>query len=106
MTDYYTRLLLALTHRGEDVGQLLKAGLTYPQIADMLVRAQNAGLLIPQDGKLTLTEEGRKVIGGLLQDGATSAKTAWLTPEPRWRIPNVSPVEPYLPPEEDSHFDA
>lgn len=93
-------LLLQLVHVKGDVNELLRRGLTFSQISDLLGQAVNEGLVIEEAGVVTLTEDGVKEVERLRRTGE------WIQPKDNMRVDKMSEDEIYLPAEKDSFFES
>lgn len=98
MSEYHLLLLLQIIQTSEDVGLLLKKGLQYYQIVDLIIKGQGQGYIIQQDNTLKLSEKGLAKLKNASKFGKLMKDGHWIRPLEEFRIEKLSPNDLYLPP--------
>jgi hypothetical protein len=88
-------LLLQLIHAEADVDALLKRGLQYSQIADLLFYAKEDNLVSESETRLELTAFGLDRIKN--SKTLSNIKGIWISTLDELRIPSIEIDEVYLP---------
>lgn len=88
-------LLLQLINAGANVDALLRRGLQYIQIADLIFEAKSREFVVDSDTNLALTPLGLEKI----RDGKTllNIKGNWISPLDEFRIERIAIDEVYIP---------
>lgn len=94
-------LLLELVAKKADAEPLLKRGLAYPQISQLIAEAIRDGLMAQEEGGYVITQLGiAKVKGDKAQK-----KGRWISPEDDSRIVSQPSDKVYLPKRRNSYFE-
>jgi len=97
MTSTHLSLLLRLIYSSSEVGPLLKKGLTYSQIAELIRKAVAEGLITKSDSDLTVTPAGIKIMELNESTGKERKDGGWISPEDESRIAVMAVDDIYLP---------
>ena len=104
MADSNLILLLQLIARKADVEPLIKRGLRYSQISQILATAIKEGLVQESDEKFTLTSAGFEKMRSYSHSGRPRADGGWMSPAEEFRIKSQSPNKVFLPEPRKSFF--
>jgi hypothetical protein len=97
MTDSHMILLLQLIHADGDVNSLLRKGLQFSQIAQLMSEAEVSGLLKEEGDKLVLTEAGFTKIKAGVENNKQRRDGGWVSPLEELRIDKISVDDIHLP---------
>ena len=90
-------LLLRLVHTAAPVDPLLKRGLEYSQIAELIRSAEDAELVVIGPEGLALTSKGDELLRTDIRGAPAGSPGTWIRPLDEYRIPRLSPDDVYLP---------
>ncbi len=97
MANSHLDLLLRLVYSDSGVEPLLKYGLTYSQIAKLIRKALEDGLITKTDSVLSVTPTGLEIMRLNESTGKKRKDGGWISPEEESRI-TILPVDGvYLP---------
>jgi hypothetical protein len=97
MADSHMVLLLQLIHSGGEVDSLLRRGLQFSQIAQMMSEAESEGLVKEENENLVLTDAGLAKMRTNLENQAQREDGGWISPLDEFRINKISTDDIYLP---------
>lgn len=85
MSGSHMILLLQLIHANGDVNSLLRKGLQFSQIAQLMSEAEVSGLLKEEDDNLVLTEAGFAKIKTGIESNKQRKDGGWISPLDKFR---------------------
>jgi predicted transcriptional regulator len=97
-------LLLHLIKSGGNVKQLLREGLTYKNISELIETLVNEELITYDDEKIRLTEVGNKFLESERIIIIKQNKNLWIDKEKESRIPKLGKDFVFLPNQNEIHF--
>jgi hypothetical protein len=100
MSEYkplYILTLLHIIHYQLPSDRLLKFGLEYSQIANLLLQVEGDGLVINSEKGLVLTDAGLKMLKELKNKLNPSHYPGWIIPSEEYRVPKKDKFDIYLP---------
>jgi hypothetical protein len=97
MTESHMILLLQLIHTGGDVNSLLRRGLQFSNIAQLMSKAEADGLIKEEGDTLELTEAGFAKIKIGVESNKQRKDGGWISPLEEFRIDKLSIDDIYLP---------
>lgn len=89
--------LLHTVRCGRDIGDLMRRGLVYHQIASLIQASIADGLLAWQNGDLILTEKGGEQLAQGKLIGISGGSSEWIVPAEDHRIDRLDSTDVYLP---------
>ncbi len=89
--------VLKLVDKDGNVEPLLDLGYNYAEIADIIENLISTGLVINDNGILSLSENGISFINNESKDSNKKHKQIWIEPEHHSRIDKLKLNEVYLP---------
>jgi hypothetical protein len=89
--------LLQLVYAKGDVNQLIRQGLSYAQIANLIVDCIASDLITETNGALTLTEGALQLIRTDPTTGAQRKDGGWISPVEHRRVDKIPLESVYLP---------
>jgi hypothetical protein len=98
MSDSNLLLLLQLIYAGADVNALLRRGLQFSQIANLIAEATEKGLITEGEFGLTLTAIGIEEMQSKRGGNQQGDDGGWISPLDEYRIEKLSEDDIYLPP--------
>jgi hypothetical protein len=98
-------LLLQLIKAKADVEPLLKRGLTYMQISELITHCIEKKLIQQEDSGYSLTKSGILKMKADTQTGKPRKDGIWISPQEEFRIESRRSDEVYLPEMCNSFFD-
>jgi hypothetical protein len=97
MAESHMVLLLQLIHSGGEVNSLLRRGLQFSQIAQLMSEAELEGLVKEENDKLILTDTGLEKMRTNLENQAQRGDGGWISPLDEFRINKIPVDDIYLP---------
>ena len=94
MKNKYFQILLYIISKNENLDPLLKTGLEYPQIANLILEAKNKELIKEENGKLVLTDSGINFYNELKKQKTDGH---WVMPDDKSRIEKLKLSDIFVP---------
>jgi hypothetical protein len=98
MAESHIILLLQLIHTGGEVNSLLRRGLHFSQIAQLISDAESEGFVKEENDNLVLTDSGLEKMRASLEKDKKRTDGGWISPLDEFRIDKQSVDDIYLPP--------
>lgn len=98
-------LLLQLIFAKADVDPLIRRGLTYLQISELITYCIDNKLIQQENGGYSLTESGFSRMEADSLTGKLRKDASWISPQEEFRIERIQPYKVYLPKLHNSFFD-
>ncbi|PZR25890.1 MAG: hypothetical protein DI535_16415 [Citrobacter freundii] len=96
--------LLKVIKFSGDISPLIKGGLEYYQVVDMIGAEVAEGNAETINGELILTQKGNDLLEQLVKQDKRKGSDAWIEPEEESRIPKIEKNEIFLPSQNDLSF--
>jgi len=98
-------IILTIVKNNGDAQRLIRAGLSYKQIADITNYSIKEKLIeFTDENRLFITEKGDNMILELNKDFKIRDKNMWIEKENKSRIPRLEKDFVYLPNQNEIHF--
>jgi hypothetical protein len=97
MAEFHMILLLQLINTGGEVNSLLRKGLHFSQIAQLISDAESEGFVKEENDNLVLTESGLGKMRMGLEKDKKRTDGGWISPLDELRIEKQAVDDIYLP---------
>ena len=104
MNEKLMYMLLSIVKKDGDVRQLLKEGIDFKEIGQLINKGLELELLVFLNEEIKLTSVGKKKLSKEWVDFKSTNKKDWILPDNKNKISKIGKSELYLPDERELTF--